>query len=531
MNRRRFLYAGLGAAAGAWAGGLAQRGAAATPPAVPSTDDLFGWVEDIWRFGHADRYGYRMPGTQSDRQTAEYLQKKFVDFGLHDTRMEPLPVAAAFPDTWTLTVRAGGNTDEVPCHFLRYARFTGPAGVSAPLAYVGLGTDADFDKVDVAGKIVVVDVVSDGLAAASSRVLFRYDPQGTLDGDKVSENWPPGNFGSYQRAVERGAAGFVGILELMSGDMNQYLHTYLQYELPAVTISRRAGARLRAMLHDGTAEATMVLTGFKGQAETFNVYGFVPGRNADEIIVVMSHHDGWATNDASGTAVVLGLARYFGQLPPGTLNRTLMFFLAGGHFGSAADWGGKGVRGVPREEVGAVFNMTQSRYECLAWKLLPKTVCANNVEMIGRKYTRQGDDFVATGRVCPRVWGVTGPREDQANPVLLSVVRDAIRTHDLDRSEVAVWFAGEATRYVQEGIPTVNLISHNPWQFTNNDTPDTVMKEALRPTVNAFIDVLLKEDTANAAALGPALTGVSRRSIQHSLNSDAVPASAAARLL
>lgn len=503
MNRRRFLHAGLGAAAGAWTGGLARRSAAATPPTVPSTDEIFGWVEDIWRFGRADRYGYRMPGTKSDRQTAEYLQKKFVDFGLRDTRLEPLPVAAAFPDTWTLTVQTGGRAEGIPCHFLRYARFTGPAGVSAPLVYVGLGTDADFDKVDVTGKIVVVDVVSDGLSTISPHVFFRYDPQGTLAGDKVAENWPPDNFATYQQAVKRGAAGFIGILELMSGDMNQYLHVYLQYELPAVTISPRAGARLRAMLSGGTANATIVLTGFKGQAETFNVYGFVPGRNTDEIIVMMSHHDGWATNDASGTAVVLGLAKYFGQLPPRALNRTLMFFLAGSHFGAAADWSGKGVRGVPPEKVGEIFNMTRNRYDCLAWKLLPRTVCANNVEMIGRQYKRQGEAFVATGRVCPRAWGVTGPRADQANPVLLSAVRDAIRTHDLDRSEIAFWFAGEATRYAREWIPTVNLISHNPWQFTNNDTPDTVMKEALRPTVKAFIDVLRKEDTADRAVLGP----------------------------
>src|SRR5438477_3266065 len=106
----------------------------------------------------------------------------------------------------------------------------------------------------------------------------------------------------------------------MAGDMNEYLHMYSKFELPAVTVSPRARGKLREMLRNGSAVRKISLTGTQGQGETFSLYGFVPGKNPDEIIVVQSHHAGWATNEASGASIVLGLAKHFGQLPPKTMN-------------------------------------------------------------------------------------------------------------------------------------------------------------------------------------------------------------------
>ena len=249
MNRRNFLKTGLGVAAGATlAGGVEHPLLAAASPTLPSNDEIFGWVEDMYNFGKADRYGYRMPGTKSDHQNAEYLLKKFQKFGLKDTRKESVPAAVAFPDKWTLTVRAEGKKEEdIPCSFLRYVKFTDASGLSAPMVYVGAGSDEDYAKVDVKGKIVVADATSDGLRVSHARntptkfawpsSYFTYDPNGTLANDKNAENWPTTLARRYQDAVQKGAAGFVGILEFMAGDMNEYLHMYSKFELPAVTIS------------------------------------------------------------------------------------------------------------------------------------------------------------------------------------------------------------------------------------------------------------------------------------------------------
>ncbi len=519
MNRRNFLKTGLGVAAGATLAGGGQRPMwAAANATLPSNDEIFSWVEDMYNFGKADRYGYRMPGTKSDHQNAEYILKKFQKFGLKETKKESVPAAVAFPDKWTLTVRAEGKKEEeIPCCFLRYVKFTDAAGLSAPMVYVGAGSDEDYAKVDVKGKIVVADVTSDGLRVPYTRPApkftwpnsyFTYDPDGTLPSDKNDENWPTTLGRRYQDAVQKGAAGFVGILELMAGDMNEYLHMYSKFELPAVTISPRAGARLRETLRNGSVVGKIILTGFQGQGETFSLYGFVPGKNPDEIIVIQSHHDGWATNEASGASVVLGLAKYFGQLPPKTMNRTLMFYLVGSHFGQRVDWDGKALnwsRNLSVEQTTNIYKMNPGwdRYRALAFELLPKTVCANNIEMIGRQYKRKGDDFVSTGLVSPHMWGVTGPAAEEPNQALLSFTREAIQRHKLDRSTVYPFFIGEGPRYVAAGVPLVNHLLLNAWQFTHKDTLDTVMKEHLRPMVAAFADITKGQDSVEANELKP----------------------------
>jgi peptidase M28-like protein len=505
IDRRHFLETGLGVAAGAALAAFPSAASAAAPAAA-DTAEIFGWIEDLWRFGRDDRYGYRMPGSKSDRQGAQYVFDRFAQFGLKNSRLEAIPAAVALPDRWTLTVRRDGRAEEMPCCFLRYAKFTGAAGVSGPIVYVGHGTEADFARSDVRGKIVLADVVSDGWDRLSPYSFYKYDVHGTLAGDKARENWPPKNFSTYQEAFKRGAVGWVGILDLMAADVNQYLHTYVRYELPALTVSARDASALRGALRGGgSAAATLTLTGFRGQGETYNVYGFVPGRTDDEIIVVKSHHDGWATNDASGTAVVLGLAKYFAQLPPRSLNRTLMFFLKGAHFGRAWPYGTSELEPAEIAELTAAYGLDPGweQFRSLAADLAPRTVCANNIEMIGRQYKRKGDTFEATGRICPRAWGVTGPAADQANPALLSMVRRAIEQHDLDRSEVWPYFIGDGGYYVDHGIPLVNLISNHPWQFCNRDTPETVMKEALAPTVAAFVDIVRQQDAADVAAINP----------------------------
>jgi len=97
----------------------------------------------------------------------------------------------------------------------------------APMVYVGAGSDEEYAKVDVKGKIVVADATSDGLRVPYNRPsppkftwpnsYFTYDPDNTLPNDKDTENFPTTLSRRYQEAVQKGATGFVGILELMAG--------------------------------------------------------------------------------------------------------------------------------------------------------------------------------------------------------------------------------------------------------------------------------------------------------------------------
>jgi hypothetical protein len=502
ISRRELLAGGGALALASLAPDVATAAAAAAGPA--SNEEIFGWVQELYELGRRDRYGYRMPGTRSDHEAAHYLADKLRRFGLSDVRLEPVPIAVAFPERWSLQVHAGGQTEEVPCSFVRYCRYTAAEGVNAEMVYVGEGSKADFDRVDVKGKIVVVDMVVTGIMPTMGPTLFAYDPDDTIKLEEGKAKWPPKNHdSSFQEAVARGAAGWIGILEIIGDDTNQYLHWYVRYELPALTISSQAGRRLREMLKGTRAKGTITVTGTRGQGTTYNVYGFLPGQRSDEYIVVKTHHDGWATNEASGSAVTLGVARHFatsGYKP----QRTLMFFFRANHFGIG--WSmGRAPSDPPVEETTALFGLKPGweKFQSLAAQLLPKTIAANNIEMIGRQYHRSGDEWHATALPAVRFWGVTGP-EGGANPILLDAVRTAIQAHHLTRSHLSNFFVGDGMDYPRHGIPFVNFISHNIFQFSNKDTPETVMKEDLAAAVAAFVDIVRAQDAATAAQLLPA---------------------------
>jgi hypothetical protein len=500
ISRREVLAAG---SALTLAGLVPQLTGAATSAPV-SNDEVFRWIEDLYELGRRDRYGYRMPGTKSDHEAAHYLADKLERFGLSQVTLEPVPIAVAFPDRWSLEIRSGGRTEAIPCSFVRYCRYTSAQGVSGELVYVGEGSQADFDRVDVKGKIVVVSMVVGGTMPIEGPTYFTYDPHDTIQLEAGKAKWPPKNHdSSYQAAVARGAAGWIGIVDIIDDDTNQYLHWFVRYELPAVTISSRDGRRLRELLQKTRADATMTITGTRGQGVSYNVYGFVPGQISDEYIVVKTHHDGWATNEASGSAVTLGVARHFGASGRKP-RRTLMFFFRASHFGIG--WSmGRSPSEPPVEQTTALFGLEPGweKFESLASRLMPKTVAANNIEMIGRQYHRRGDEWQPTSLPAVRYWGVTGP-EGGANPILLEAVTKAIGNHHLDRSMVSNFFIGDGMEYPRNGIPFVNCISHNIFQFSNKDTPETVMKEDLAGVVEAFVEIVRAEDAAAAAQLRPA---------------------------
>ena len=461
---------------------------------LPSNGEMFGWIKDMWKIGDEGQYGYRMPGTPADWEGAQYVYDKFEAFGL-DTHLEEVNLPVSFPDEWSLTLNVGGVEESMPAGFVRYAAFTPPGGVTGEMIYVGTGSEAEFEAVDVLGKIVVVDLLAPGLPAAVFGLfgMYTYDPENTLQGDMLTENWPVANFdSSYENAHHYGAVGFVGILTFTADDIHQYLHAYADSLIPGLYISPNDGTHLRAMLLDGqTVEATMVLTGEDSLGTSNNVYGILPGQT-DEIIVVLSHHDGWAANEASGMAVVMGLAKYYSQIPLSQRERTLMFLATASHFGKRP-----GILELS-EKVASVRD---------------KIVAAISVEMVSKQFKIIDGKFVDTGMISPRAWFISGPL-NSGNPYLLDYSIEAITKYDLTRTSVQPALGGlfgvapgEGGLFAAIGIPVVHLIAHNAPQFTNEDKPNTVKVDALKPTTAALALVIDNIDETPADWLidsGPA---------------------------
>ncbi|MGW8322757.1 MAG: hypothetical protein ACWGSD_14495 [Thermodesulfobacteriota bacterium] len=450
---------------------------------LPTTAEMSAWVNQMWFLGAFGKYGYRMPGTVPDYKGAHYVLDKFMRFGLEDTFLEPVPATFSFPTSWNLKIRAGGKkkmnkVEKIDCSFLRYAGITPKNGVKAEMVYVGTGSVAEFDAAgDVAGKIVLVDIIAPPMtvAALEPATLFKYDPGDTLTGDNATENWPPINFDStYHLAADRGAVGYIAVITFMADYNNQYLHWYADGSLPGLSVSPRDGDHLKSLLASGPVEATMKLRGRERSGSIYNVYGTVPGKHygtdEDQFIVVQTHYDGWACNEASGTSVVLALAKYFAQFPPEDREYSLLFCNMGSHFGKKADW---------------------SEYDCLVYSLIQqgRVKAAAVVEMVGKQYKIIDGKYVDMDRICPRAFMVTLTEPTYPSP-LVGIASTAAVKYDLERTVVIPIFFGEAGRWPPLGVPTVGHISQNAMQFSNEDTPETVMTDALRPTAAAFADMI-----------------------------------------
>jgi hypothetical protein len=210
---------------------------------------------------------------------------------------------------------------------------------------------------------------------------------------------------------------------------------------------------------------------------TYNIYGVLPGAS-DEVVVVLSHHDGGATNEASGASVVLALAKYFAQSPAQARRKTLLFVLFGSHFG---------LRPPLLDQAHGIAAVKD------------RIACALSIEHIGRQYKLRDGKYVSTGLPSPTMFGVRN-----GNPKLVSFVREAIEQHKLDRSFISNFMLGEAGVIATQG-GVANVVEHsslNAPQFSLEDRPETVDKEALRPTACVFADIIGRLDPITARELG-----------------------------
>lgn len=226
--------------------------------------------------------GFRVAGTPEEREAVDFVAGEMRSLGLENVTEEPVPV-----DGWRLedayvelpdgTRIEGASFGGVP--------ETGPRGVEGELVRVGRGGRRQLDRLDVAGKVALVEWqvarlwpyhvgLELGLRGAKAMVL--YAPEG-------------GPF--YQAANALGT--FDGIWHAEGP--------------PCVTIRREDAPKV-----DGRVR--VVLRAPRKPSTGWNVVGELPGRRRGAPVIVAGHHDGWfqaAFDDATGVAVTLELARAF----------------------------------------------------------------------------------------------------------------------------------------------------------------------------------------------------------------------------
>lgn len=473
---------------------LASQTVQATPPdaAVPDSDEIFQWVNDITSFG------VRSPGSPGSLGASQYVHDRFSAWGLQKVAFEEADTKVWSAAKWGLTV----DGQAVPSSPMQHTFHqgvpttfsTGQGGRQAELVYVGNGADSDFWFKDVRGKIVVAN------AKFGKKPLWLFKPflLHLQDSDKtfgwdynLLDPYAGGGFpDSYYRAMNKGAVGFVGVLNDYF-DSHQYRNeAYRAYDpgqamrIPGLWLSPVAGGQLAERAKAGKLKAALTLEGQLAPQKGRAVVGYLPGVS-EEIVLIQSHHDSattGATEDASGTASVMALARYFAKLPQSQRPRTLMFATMDTHF---TDY--------------AVHKAFIKRHLLDNNPLGERVVAVVTLEHIAQEWVPGKDKKpMTTGRVAPRALMVSTEVEG-----FKDIVVTAMKEHQLERSfavstGLTQLVGGEpglpadSSDFLRAGVPVIALVGAPLYLYDDIDTPDKVAKDELGRVARTFVDVVHK---------------------------------------
>ncbi|MFP6664806.1 MAG: M28 family peptidase [Deltaproteobacteria bacterium] len=456
------------------AGAGAQEITRSTPP-VPSNAEMFGWAREVVALSEKHKEFRRM-GTPGDEEVRGFIAGQLRSFGFRQVEQQAFRFERRDYHSWEFAVEG----EDVPAFFLRGASFTGGAGLAGELLFVG---DTIDPALDLRGRIVVFEVRGQAIPGALAPAIadFIYDPNETLAqtsfGGKagpIPRNFPV----SYYTAAARGAVGFVAILKDYDTGTDRFYpdpSAMVQARIPGVFVGKYEGEKLVARLRAATAplQGRIKVEGRVVAASSANIVGVLKGEKPETILINTHHDAGWAggVQDASGIAAVLGLAKYFSQVPSNFRQKTLVFVFDGNHY----DWN------YPR---GA------NEFAAANPRVMANTVLAIGIEHIAKRFEATAEGYVDTGGVEPRIL-FTPP-----NHLLFEATKAAIEAGDLHdtlipRSGTIAMF-GETQSYFLQGIPSYSLISGPEYLFLADDTIDKIADEEFEAVIRTFIAIIDK---------------------------------------
>ncbi|MGE7765890.1 DUF4910 domain-containing protein [Peribacillus sp. NPDC096540] len=259
-------------------------------------------VEKIYQnLSHlAVNIGPRVAGTQSEQTTVDYITDKFREYGLNEVEVQPFQFIKDYKHPSSVSFKVNGRNYETAA--FRFSNNTPSGGVSAEFVYAGLGTTAEVAHASVEGKIALIK-------------------RGTIPFTEKMDN-----------AKKAGAIGVVFI----NTDNSTPLFSLPANEsnLPVLFMKKSDGDELISSLQGNNLTANMSVEGAEFvKATSHNVIATKkPMKNKDtnQIIIVGAHHDSvsvssGASDNASGTSIVLELARVLENAPSDTEIRFITF--------------------------------------------------------------------------------------------------------------------------------------------------------------------------------------------------------------
>jgi hypothetical protein len=387
----------------------------------------------------------RIAGTKYDDMIEGWTEEKFKSFGLENVRRQYFDLPPQwFPTGWSFT--ASGNGKSLTFKTIRPAgRATTPSGgLELEAVWVGLGTEADYAGRDVKGKLVVIHSVPTPAVISHSAT------------------WS----GAAERAGKYGAAAVLINLAILGTNFQTQLNSGVP-NVPSFSIGTQDAEALRGLIEQGPVKVRLHLSGeMRTGLRDANVWGVLPG-TTDEDILVIAHHDAYfegAIDNASGMAVMVGLAEYFSKIPRAQRRRTLNFVTTSGHHA-----GSLGVRW-----------MHDNRDTVLA-----KTALMINSEHVSATQTYvRGPVLRKSNNIAARRWWVFGSDK------LAALSHHAFRTfgvttyHDMEER-----CCGDSSA-ISLDVPNVVLMESPVFYHTDHDTPDIVPEAGIEAAARAYAKII-----------------------------------------
>lgn len=278
-------------------------------------DYAYGLAKAMESFRSNPVLGYRTAGSRAEFETGEMLRAEMARIGLKQVRKEPVAVDGwEFKEAVLAYTPPGGRRREIQLGAYQTTCVT-RGFETFELLYLGRGAARDYEGVDAAGKLVLVEI------------------------NQRDEWWI--NYPVYQAhlkgargviAVQRGGYGEIADEALNAQDIAG------PEDAPAFSISRRDAQPLIALMAGGRALPVALRADSRvtRNTVTYNITGVIPGRHPERKVLLSAHYDSYFSgfqDDNTAVAMMLGIAKAL--LDSGYQPRNTLVFCAM----AAEEWG------------------------------------------------------------------------------------------------------------------------------------------------------------------------------------------------
>ena len=262
-----------------------------------------------------EKLGYRTAGSEAELATGDMLKEEMERIGLQNVTKDEFTL-----DTWTFTgaqLCFTDSTGEVQTAELGgyQTDFVTDGAEAYTVIDGGQGTEADLARLDVTGKLVLVDI------------------------NQRADWWI--NYPAYEAHL----AGAAAVIAVQDGGYAEVSDDALNAQdvcgpadAPAFSMSRADAELLKAAMDEnGEAAVTLDADSRVGKDGTsYNIVGMIPGRDTESMVLMSAHYDSYFAgfqDDNAAIALMLGIAK--GLIDSGYQPEKTLVFCAM----AAEEWG------------------------------------------------------------------------------------------------------------------------------------------------------------------------------------------------